>query len=250
MSDSACRTDVHLLTYRSKAFSLSKGEQTLERGRVQMWNPRPLAGSSPFAQDSGVNRHHGKSVITFASNAPSPEKSFKTSYTSPVQTEGSSSVSFQKPGVPILVFLVVPVNSEELSFLTLESIAVLTPLTDFTLTMLVDAETIIKKDSCACSMGEKNCIHITIERSGNLVGRQVKAAVGENQGLNLATLGTFQAPKRPDLVENLSYVQIDFETPEKRLEFTERFEETKKIYNGRLGAYYEDMRRAKGIHTV
>lgn len=117
--------------------------------------------------------------------------------------------------------------------------------------MPVDPETVIKNDSCGCNMGEKNCIHVTIESSGSLVGRQIKAAAaGENQGLNLAMLGTFQAPKRPDLVKNLSYIQIDFETPEQRLKFTDRFEETKEIYKRRLCAYYEDMRRARGTHTV
>lgn len=119
---SPCRINVHLLTHRSKIFS--KGKQTFERGRVQMWNPRPLTSPSPSAQDNDATRHHRNSVITTASNAPSSEKSFTTNFTSPVQTGGSSSVSFQKPGVPILVFFVVPVNGEELSFLTLESTAV------------------------------------------------------------------------------------------------------------------------------
>lgn len=249
MSDSACRTDVKLLTYMSTG--LFGGKQTVERGRIQIWTPRPLERSLPSTQDNNASRHHRKSVVTASSNALSFGNSFTTLVTSPVQTENSSSVSFQMPGVPMLVFFVGPdkVDSEEMSFLTLNSMAAFPFSSDFTLTGLVDGKTVIKEDRCACSTKKSNCIHTTIERSGELVGRRVEAA-GENEELNLATLGTFQTPKNPDLVKKLRYVQIEFKTQDERLKFTKRFEETKEIYKNRAFWYHEDMRQARGTHVV
>lgn len=248
-SNSARRTDVKLLTYVSTG--LFGGKQTVERGRIQIWTPRPLEPSLPSTQDKGATQHHRQSVVTASSNAFSFGNSFTTLVTSPVETEDSSSVSFQMPGVPILVFFVGPDkdDGEQMSFLTLDSKAVFLTPRGLTLTVSVDRKTMIKEDRCACNKKKSNCIHTTIERSGELVGRRVEAA-GENEELNLATLGTFQTPKNPDLVKKLRYVQIEFKTQVERLKFVERFEETKNIYQKKAYWYYEDMRRAGAEHIV
>lgn len=224
----------------------------MERGRIQIWTPRPLESSLPSAQDNRDTRHHRKSVVTASSNALSFGNSFTTLVTCPVQTEDSSSVSFQMPGVPILVFFLGPdiIDSEKMSFLTLKSNATHTSTGVLTLTDLVDKKTMIVQDRCACNKKKSSCIHATIERSGDLVGRRVDAT-GENEELNLATLGTFQTPKNPpDLVKKLRYVQIEFKTEDDRLKFADRFEQTKQIYEKKAYWYHEDMRQARVNHIT
>lgn len=250
MSDFACRPDVKLLTYVSTG--LWGGKQTVERGRIQIWTPRPLEPALTSTRANRDTRQHRKSVVSASSNALSSGNSFTTLVTSPFETEDSSSVGFQMPGVPILVFFVGPerINSEEMSFLTLDSNAPLTIPGGLTLTGLVDQKTVIIRDRCACSKKKLNCIHSTIERSGDLVGRRVEAA-GENEELNLATLGTFQTPKNPpDLVKKLRYVQIEFKTEVERLKFAERFEQTKQIYQNKAYLYHEEMRQVKRNHIM
>lgn len=250
MSDFAYRTDVKLLTYVSTG--LWGGKQTVERGRIQIWTPRPLEPSLPSTQDNHDSRQHRKSVVTASSNALSFGNSFTTLVTSPVETEDASSVSFQMPGVPIIVFFVGPdrIDSETMSFLTLDSNEALTITRSLTLTVLVDKKTRIVEDRCACSKKKSNCIHATIERSGELVARRVEAA-GENEELNLATLGSFQTPKNPpDLIKKLRYVQIEFKTEVERIRFAERFEQTKQIYQNKAYWYHEDMRQAKVNHIM
>ncbi len=116
-----------------KLLTFISGRQTLERGRVQIWNPRPLEYSSPLMQDMGGSRHHRKSFATGSSSTPSLGKSINTLHTSPVESEGCSSVSFQLPGVPILVFYVGPdrMDNKEMSFLALESNSIFTVLPEF-----------------------------------------------------------------------------------------------------------------------
>lgn len=115
----------------------------------------------------------------------------------------------------------------------------------------MDNETLIKSDRCACSKKKIDCIHSTIERSGELVARRVKAT-GENEELNLALLGTYQKPKYPpsDLVKKMRYVQLEFKAQDKRLRFERKFNETKEIFNNKVWYYHEDMRRARGTHVV
>lgn len=224
----------------------------MERGRVQIWTPRPLEFSLPAPQDNRNNRHHRKSVVTASSNALSFGNSFTTLVTYPVETEDSSSVSFQMPGVPIVVFFVGPdrIDSEEMSFVTLNSNATLTNTGFLVLTVLVDKKTMIVEDRCACNKKKSSCIHATIERSGDLVGRRVEAA-GENEELNLATLGTFQTPKHPtDLVKKLRYVQIEFKTEVERLKFADRFEQTKQIYQKKKYWYDRDMQDVSFNHIM
>ena len=156
------------------------------------------------------------------------------------------------PGVPILVFFVGSdrIDNEKMSFLTLDSNATLTNTGVLTLTVLVDKKTTVVEDRCACNKKKSSCIHATIERSGDLVGRRVEAA-GENEELNLATLGTFQTPKNPpDLVKKLRYAQIEFKTEVERLNFTDRFEQTKQIYQKKAYWYHEDMRQARIKHIM
>ena len=224
----------------------------MERGRIQIWTPRPLEPSLGSIKDNRDTRQHRKSAVTTSSNALSLGNSFTTLVTSPVETEDSSSVSFQMPGVSVLVFFVSPdrIDGEKMSFLTLDSNAALTNPGGLTLTVLVDKKTMIIPDRCPCNKKKMNCIHATIERSGNLVGRRVEAA-GENDELNLATLGTFQTPRNPpDLVKKLRYVQIEFKTEGERLKFAERFEQTKQIYQNKAYWYHEEMRRAKTNHIM
>lgn len=155
------------------------------------------------------------------------------------------------PGVPIVVFFLGPddIDSEKLSFLTLDSKMAFAVPRGFALTVLVDNETMIINDRCACNKKKSSCLHVTIERSSELVGRRVELA-GENDELNLATLGTFQKPKNPELVKKLRYAQIEFKTEAERLKFAQRFEETKRIYQNKVHRYHEEMRQARGNHIV
>lgn len=103
--------------------SFPRRKKTWERGRVQIWNQRQLERPAPAYPNSPDSWKQRRSVATGSSTAPSVTRSFSTAYTSPVETMGSSSVSFQMPGLPILVFYLAPSasNSEELSFLRIQS---------------------------------------------------------------------------------------------------------------------------------
>lgn len=73
----------------------------------------------------------------------------------------------------------------------------------------------------------------------------------ENQGeeLNLATLGIY---RKQTLVpaKKMKYIHIGFRTQEERVNFENRIEETKKIYNEKLHWYYEEMKIQQGDHNV
>lgn len=92
------------------------------------------------------------------------------------------------------------------------------------------------------------CIHSTIERSGELVGRRVGAVRDEE--LNLASLGTHQPPEHSDLVKKLKWVHIDFKTHEDRIRFDEAFNQTKHIYVEKLYWYWKEMKREKERHLA
>lgn len=110
----------------------------------------------------------------------------------------------------------------------------------------MDPKTSIKDHSCSCGRNRSNCIHSTIERSGDLIARRVEADSRED--LNLASLGVHQ--KHPAAAKKMKYIQIEFRTHDERLKFEARFRDTQKIYQTKLSLYWAEMRKAKQDHSV
>lgn len=97
------RTDVKILTYTSTG--LFRGKQTLEQGRLQIWNPKRLERPRPNNSQGGDFSKHRNSVATGSSSyAPSMARSFATSYTSEAISETTTAFNFEMPSLPILVF--------------------------------------------------------------------------------------------------------------------------------------------------
>lgn len=108
----------------------------------------------------------------------------------------------------------------------------------------MDPKTNIKDHSCTCGRNRSNCIHSTIEKSGDLIAQRVEAD-RDPEDLNLASLGVFQKPKHPVSVKRLRYIQIEFTTHEERSKFETRFRETQQIYQRKLSLYWAEMRKEK-----
>lgn len=111
----------------------------------------------------------------------------------------------------------------------------------------MDDKTIIKDDSCKCGRKRTNCTHSTIERPGELVAQRVQPEKDDDE-LNLATIGTYQKPRHPDLVKKMKYLHIDFKTQEDRIKFEEKFDQTKCIYKKKKALYHEEMWREQADH--
>ena len=237
------RTDVKVLSYVSTG--LFRGRQTSERGRMQIWNPRQLEGIGPKSPQVGDPTRRRRSVATGSSTAPSLVKSISTADTSSVQTRDSVGISFQLPGLPMLVFYLEPdkPGDDSVSFLTIQSNSSSFFISSANFS-IVDQKTIIKDHSCECGRKRADCIHSTIERSGELVAQRVQSE-GNGDELNLTLIGVYQKPKNPDLVKKMKYVQIHFKDQSDRVKFEKLFSITKNIYKNKMTTYYEEMRREK-----
>lgn len=175
-----------------------------------------------------------------------------TSNTSPITDESAIAYSFEKPGQPILVLYLSANEGEgnEMSLLAIESkLKHGRSGKTWSWNLLVNPKTIIRDHSCSCGRNRSNCIHSTIESSGDLIARRVET--DRNRGdLNLASLGVHQKPEHPTPVKKMKYIQIEFRTHAERIKFEDRFEETQKIYLTKNSHYWADMRREKQDHSV
>lgn len=74
-----------------------------------------------------------------------------------------------------------------------------------------------------------------------MAARRVEAEKADEE-LNLANLGIYQRPKTLIPVKKMKYIHIEFKTPEERVKFESRIDETKQINNKELHSYWEDIR--------
>lgn len=122
------RTDVKTLTYTST--SMFRGKKKLERGRVQIWNPKRLERHPPDNSQGRDFSKHRKSVGTGSlaagslnlSTVSSTARRFATSYSSTAMTETTTGFNFEKPSSPLLIFYLRAdeVDKMDMSFLSIE----------------------------------------------------------------------------------------------------------------------------------
>ena len=204
-------------------------------------------GHPPNKSQGGDFSKHRKSVGTESptlSTVSSKARSFTTSYTSASMTETTTGFNFEKPSLPLLIFYLRAneVDKVEMSFLSIErKFCSLEAPKSPGLWSLVDKKTVLKDHSCSCGRNRTNCIHSTLERSGDMAARRVEAEKADEE-LNLANLGIYQRPKTHISVKKMKYIHIEFKTREERVNFESRINETKQIYNEKLHWYWEDMR--------
>ena len=110
--------DADISTHLYKSTGVFSGKWNSEVGRLQIWSPRQM--EKPIAANVSQQR---LSVTTASSNALSVAKSFHTAYTSPVTSQDVTSVKFELPSVPLLIFYLKPESSQgnDMSLLTIQS---------------------------------------------------------------------------------------------------------------------------------
>ena len=253
---------------RVKDSSFMSGIKTIGTcGRVQIWTHRapqsPLRfppsadtvlshvssrqesispGLAPRAISPNGARHDSMST-EFSSQAPSTDSCWAKTYAA---SENPSS-EIQQAGRRAL--LRYPVSSQVVIFAA--SIIDGKETTRF-ISIPVTEKTRLSPGNCDCNKPSKSCLRIVI-KCGDKLDVKIYDTEGHDERWNLAVL---RSPEHIDVRQGLEvikgakFVTLDFETAEKREDFTNAFEIASQIMQNRVESYWRDKGTVRRRHVV
>ena len=218
------KRDVRTESFYQRGMSLT-GNRVHEQGRVQIWVPKKL---EPVLPGSGDSRHSNTSQNqspTFGTSAAATLESI--SYTAvkdssvesalPALSRASTFVTPQglghihhKPKHPILVFFLSRVGDDGEQYLSF-------------LTVKIDDQTFVRRQSCDCHKAGKSCRDSSLEHKSSALEASRYVAGTDLDAWNIAAPGLWQQdPVKPNWSKQdktIKWIKITFSDQKDRIEF-------------------------------